>query len=477
MSRPRDVEPHRPTQPPPAGARRGHVFELQLGHLCNNRCVFCSSGRLTAAGDARPVPAEPLFRALDEAWAAGARRVVFVGGEPTLHRSFLPALRHAVEVGFRDIVIFTNGVTLPRPGFIESVSESGRFEWRISIQGSDEASHVAVTGRPKSYQRIMAGIDRLAEWGHRVTANVCVTRENAHSLPGYPDLVARHGITQFHVDVVRPESTGLGYPEALRQVMPRYTEIAPHLREMLRRFEARPIDAEVSVGNLPYCILPEWAGSIRHGGEATVTVASDTTALEAPVDKYAWHAGLRTQVGACQSCVFAARCQGVFRGYLDLYGDAEFRPIRLAELRALPPARRPFDLMVTCEAAEWVAAATRPPRPWALRGRASEDRSEAWTYEGPGGLVTVRLHSPEATAGRLLAPDGAPIVHRTPAFDMALVVDPPLAAEHRRSLVRFAARHLGFDATLALRRVAARHDQSLRSTQLPPSSMRPRRDR
>jgi hypothetical protein len=22
----------------------GHRFEIQLGHLCNNRCVFCSSG-------------------------------------------------------------------------------------------------------------------------------------------------------------------------------------------------------------------------------------------------------------------------------------------------------------------------------------------------------------------------------------------------------------------------------------------------
>ncbi len=25
----------------------GHRFEIQLGHLCNNRCVFCSSGQLT----------------------------------------------------------------------------------------------------------------------------------------------------------------------------------------------------------------------------------------------------------------------------------------------------------------------------------------------------------------------------------------------------------------------------------------------
>ncbi|HYD49196.1 MAG TPA: hypothetical protein VEB21_12645, partial [Terriglobales bacterium] len=50
----------------------GHRFEIQLGHLCNNRCVFCSSGQLTALKIARPVPIEPILEALDQARAAGA---------------------------------------------------------------------------------------------------------------------------------------------------------------------------------------------------------------------------------------------------------------------------------------------------------------------------------------------------------------------------------------------------------------------
>ena len=41
----------------------GHKFEIQLGHLCNNRCVFCSSGQLTAMKIARPVPLEPIVEA------------------------------------------------------------------------------------------------------------------------------------------------------------------------------------------------------------------------------------------------------------------------------------------------------------------------------------------------------------------------------------------------------------------------------
>ena len=30
--------------------REGAHIEVQLGHFCNNRCVFCASGQLTESG-------------------------------------------------------------------------------------------------------------------------------------------------------------------------------------------------------------------------------------------------------------------------------------------------------------------------------------------------------------------------------------------------------------------------------------------
>ena len=40
-------------------------------------------------------------------------------------------------------------------------------------------------------------------------------------------------------------------------------------------FERSNPDFDVNVGNLPYCILPEWASRIHHGGVETVTKSSD----------------------------------------------------------------------------------------------------------------------------------------------------------------------------------------------------------
>src|SRR5207247_171321 len=176
----------------------GHKFEIQLGHLCNNRCVFCSSAQLTAMRIARPVP---------------------------------------------------------------------------------------------------HGLGELQRHGQLVTANICVNERSYRSLPEYPTLRARYGVRQLHVDIVRPESTGERDQDYLREIMPRYSDMAPYYDEMLARFERWDPDFDVNVGNLPYCILPKWGSRIHHGGQETVTKSADAVGLEDAMNKYERHGSLRTYLG------------------------------------------------------------------------------------------------------------------------------------------------------------------------------------
>lgn len=324
----------------------GHRFEIQLGHLCNNRCVFCSSGQLTAMKFAGPVSIAPIIAGLEEARAAGATHVTFLGGEPTIHKRFVEAVAKAVELGFEHIVIFTNGVMFPHPGFIDSVTALGNFEWRISIQGATDEAHVASTGRPGSFQRILHGLAELQRRGQLVTANTCVHERNYRSLPRYPELLAHYGVRQLHVDIVRPESAGQRDEAYLRDLMPRYSETAPYYAEMLAGFERLRPTFDVNIGNLPYCILPEWAARIHHGGEETFTRASDGIGLDAATNKYTWHQSLRTHLPGCADCFFRSRCTGIFQVYLDLYGGDEFRPVSGAALAADGAERLPREPIV-----------------------------------------------------------------------------------------------------------------------------------
>jgi MoaA/NifB/PqqE/SkfB family radical SAM enzyme len=403
----------------------GHKFEIQLGHLCNNRCVFCSSGQLTAMKIARAVPIEPIIEALEAARAAGAWHLTFLGGEPTTHKRFLEALAKAVELGFQHIVIFTNGVMFPQPGFIESVLALGRFEWRISIQGATDEAHVATTGRADSFRRILHGLGELQRRGQLVTANMCVNERSYRSLPEYPALLAEYGVRQLHIDIVRPESTGERDQAYLREIMPRYTDMAPYYDEMLAGFDRWNPDFDVNIGNLPYCILPKWGSRIHHGGQETVTKSADAVGLEDAMNKYEWHGSLRTYLPGCDECVFRPRCTGIFRVYLQLHGEDEFRPVTRDALLALDPEMRNFVVLVAPRLAALRAAVTagESAAGWRTERESSEDRRRQ-----------VEIVFAHRDAGRARFVFVAPGSGRAPtvtcdAYDVDVEVDPGLPAD------------------------------------------------
>ncbi len=328
------VTRHLPVLATPATPVAAAQVEIQLGHVCNNRCVFCVSGQRTATGLARPLPTAPTLAALDEAAAAGARKVTFLGGEPTLQASLVPAIARAIDLGFREIVLFTNGVKTARAGYVDEILALGAargfhgFEWRFSIQGGDQAAHDDVTQKPGSFDRLVAGMRHLRARGQTLTANACINERSYRSLPGYVDLVREHGIRQLHLDQVRPRDAGERSDDELRAMMPRYSAMVPYFRAMLDRF-ARELgpDFDINVGNLPYCVMPERAAVIHHDGEPTNTVAADGDQLSRPWDKYADKRRDKFHPPTCATCKFRPRCNGVFTKYAQFYGVDEFVPV------------------------------------------------------------------------------------------------------------------------------------------------------
>lgn len=332
--------------------RTGHQVELQLGHVCNNRCVFCVSGQLTEQRIAKPIATEQILAAITEARESGARRLTFLGGEPTVHKSFLPALTHAVELGFEDLVIFTNGVKTRKRDWIDKVRALGRFEWRFSIQGGDEASHDRVTGRRGSFQRILDGMTYLAELGEDITANCCVNEHSYESLPKFLELARRYNIRQLHFDQIRPEDAGARTREYLASIIPRYSLMAPRYAEMLDRFDAWKPDFDINIGNFPFCLLPDHADKVHHDGELTFTISVDPDMeLQPAFDKYANKREDKFHPPQCAACVFRSRCNGVFELYDELHGSDEFQPITRELLAEGDPELRHFTLL----AEPWLA--------------------------------------------------------------------------------------------------------------------------
>ncbi len=367
--------------------------EIQLGHFCNNRCVFCVSGQLTEQGLAPKIDTEPIFAALEAAATRGVTRLTFLGGEPTIQPSFLPSLKHALSLGFDDITIFTNGVRTWKTGFMEEVVALGRFTWRFSIQGGDEATHDEVVGRKGAFERIRRGLVWLKERDQDVTANLCVNALSYASLPKYAAFLTDHGVRQFHVDVVRPANAGVRSEDHLRRILVRFTDMAPAFDEMLRAFEAIEPTYDVNVGNLPFCTLPAWAWRIQHGGEDTATVTTDGAGRLGRVwDKYAHQRAGMVHGPACGECGFRDACRGVPEKYAAFYGLEELVPLsaeariqadrRRDAIRGRPNDELDRDLLAAAARAKRLKA-SGPFAGWRWAGAVRVDRDVEVTFNGP----------------------------------------------------------------------------------------------
>lgn len=316
--------------------------EIQLGHMCNNRCVFCVSGQRTAMGEAKPMPAAPVVERLRESYASGHRKLTLLGGEPTLQPEFMTVVREAVNLGFEEIVIFTNGVKTARAEVVDEVlATGGNFSWRISIQGATCEAHEETTKKRGSFKRILRTMENLKARGEKITVNMCVVSSNLASVPHFAALLLPYGVTQLHLDMMRPLDAGERTTDEVRAMMPRLRDYAGPMTEMVQAFDERSPGFDVNVGNLPYCVAPALLHRIHHDGERTDTIAIDgDDQLSQPWNKYFVKRRDKTKAAACDECVMHDACSGVFESYAELHGLGELAPIRQSDLIRLDPERR-----------------------------------------------------------------------------------------------------------------------------------------
>ena len=321
-------------------------FEIQLSHVCNNRCVFCVSGQMTELRMAKPTPLDDVKAKFDEARKRGITKATIMGGEPTIHPTFFPTVEYALELGFSTIVIFTNGVRLDKHAFVDRIMALGKdkLQWRISIQGWDRETHDFTTKKPGAFDKIIAGLETLTELGQYISCNMCVVEQNYRSLVKLPDMVSRYPIKQVHLDMVRPRDSGVRTEDYLDGIMPDYADLGRVMREMFEGLDAKAPGFDINVGNLPFCQLPDWAHRIHHGGNKTYTVSAEGPGKLSVVawDKYEDKKSDKIKLDSCGSCVFERRCDGFFGLYAKRRGTEQFMPVSREKLRRSDPAQRTF---------------------------------------------------------------------------------------------------------------------------------------
>lgn len=282
---------------------------VRVGFRCNQTCDFCF------VSTHLPEPPDALVRAAIERAADSGARVVLSGGEPTLSPRLGEWIALAAARSRLPVELQTNATLLGEPGRVEALVAAGLRQVFVSLHGATAETSDAVTGAPGTFEKTLAGLDRIAAAPELALAlNFVLCVRNLGELPAFVELVARRWPSAtVNLSFVGP-STDLVPNEAW--LVPRYADAMPVVAAALARASALGVlvTGFESQCGLPLCLVP---------GDPSRFLGSP----ELPEDG---GGGEFVRAEACGPCALRSRCWGIRRRYAEVHGLDEVRTVRLS---------------------------------------------------------------------------------------------------------------------------------------------------
>jgi len=186
---------------------------IDLTNRCNLKCPVCF-----ATSDASGYIYEPSFEQVKEMMLnlfnvkpAHSPCLQFSGGEPTLHPRFLDIIKEARRIGFTQIQIATNGITLNDEEFAKKASEAGLNCLYLQFDGVTDDIYQKIRGRPL-FEIKKKAIENAHKYGIRtILVPTIVKGVNDHQIGD---------IYRFAIDNIDSISTVSWQPVALTGRIP-----------------------------------------------------------------------------------------------------------------------------------------------------------------------------------------------------------------------------------------------------------------
>lgn len=177
---------------------------LETTFRCNLNCVHCYVNK--PAGDPeekrRELSTDRLKRLVDEIVAEGGFDVLFTGGEVLVRSDFEDVYLHALRSGLR-VTIFTNATMITdRIADLFDANRPAQIE--ISLYGMTRETYERVTRVPGSFDKCLAGIERLRVRGIPFKIKTMVLAWNQHEVSAMRDFAHSLGTTFRHDSMLNP---------------------------------------------------------------------------------------------------------------------------------------------------------------------------------------------------------------------------------------------------------------------------------
>jgi len=298
------------------------------GYKCNNKCIFCINwdkrnivGRTTSE----------IKKEMAGAIARGSTYLEIIGGEPTIRPDIIELIGFAKDLGFKTIMMSTNGRMYSYKKFAQKIFEAGLNSIVFSIHGHNAKLHDSLTQAKGSFRQLKKGIENIKKIKKELNleislgSNTCIIKQNYKYLPRIGQHIHDLGIDNAEFIFVDP-SYGAAF-DSFNKLVPKISRIAPFVHKCLDIGKKNKA-AHWHIRYVPLCYFTDYLDQVSELQEIetfkTEHIAPDFYNPNAEEGRKCVG---RAKTKRCKGCLLYDKCEGIWKEYLKHYGDKELHPI------------------------------------------------------------------------------------------------------------------------------------------------------
>ncbi|OEU58453.1 MAG: radical SAM protein [Desulfobulbaceae bacterium S3730MH12] len=304
-------------------------MEIEFSRVCNFRCSYCYVDEKVECNN--ELSREEIRNVIRQAKELGARKIIILGGEPSIYPHLVEMLRFLGKENLQ-IEMFTNGSGIDKE--LAGVLAEEKVRIALKQNSRDEKIQDHLAGKKGAFRMINRALAALKEAGYPskelfLAISTVICRQNIKELPSMWQWLRAENIEPYF-EVITPQANGrenswLGVdPEELKEL---FTELSAIDKKMFgRKWEPQPplvgnkcMRHQVScvvtaTGDVMPCVGVTIAlDNIRHNKLASILKNSEVISN---LKNY------RQMIkGECRSCEKASECYGCRGAAYQLTGD------------------------------------------------------------------------------------------------------------------------------------------------------------
>lgn len=296
-------------------------IDIKTSYSCNNNCLFCVVRDMERNRKALSVG--QIEDELVNARKTGAYEVAFTGGEPTIREELPHLLDLAGKLGFQTAMVITNGRVLSDLDYAKKIFAAGANKFMFSIHGENKA-HDMLTRAKNSFEQSIKGMHNIRQLGVKFVTDTVAVKPNLNLLPTLIDQLITFGSEACQIDFVIP----CGNAWANRDlVVPRLSDAVPKIQEAIEEQKKKGKDKKVIVMGVPPCFMQGYESYLNEPKIPVIKIISPKKS-HSTADYSLHRQNAKTKPGICAVCKHFSNCEGLWQGYVQMYGISEIVPVK-----------------------------------------------------------------------------------------------------------------------------------------------------